>query len=199
MIGVGIILTLPSSAAVLAQQSVVPGRSIGTITLGMARTEAWKHLGRPLEIHFLHVAGRSYTWDDWGSQPQIETVTSYQGHVVQIERPVTDAERRKFLFLSIRRQHPHLKVFLYNLQEEVGAVALTDDRRQGVAWFLYLHHTDDFTMSVFDVVGADKIIVHRRGYAVLPDAGEEAGKHNPLLSDFRAWSAVKPPKDYKGK
>ena len=198
LLSVAIVLGVLIETAVQAQQTVVPGRSIGRISLGMPSTKVWKHLGKPTEIHFLHLAGRSYTWDEWQNDQHREFVTSYRGQVVQIERDTTYTEAqinygdwRGSTFSVIRKQHPHLNAALYSLSQETGAVALIDDRRQGIAWSLFLLHTDDFRTGLFNTVGPDKIIVHRRGYAVLRDVGEVADEHNPLLDDLRAWCSAK--------
>ncbi len=196
-ISVGMILAMPISAAVSAQQSaqqlVVPGRSIGRVSLGMSRTEVWKHLGNPTEIHFLHFAGRSYTWDYWDSEHtgKRECVTSCRNRVVQIVRDTTDEEHRRNLFSSIRRQYPHLTVTLYDFQNEVGSVLVVDDTRKGIAWELFLHPVDDFNMHLFNDVGPDKVIIHKAGRIDLPNAGEKLNAHNPLMNDIRAWFAAK--------
>ena len=120
-------LILLTGVSVKAQQAVVPGRSIGTITLGMPRLEVWKHLGKPIEIHFFHLAERSYVCDCFEVSSNREIVTSRYGQVVQIERDVTDDERRKYLFPFLRGQYPHLKATLYDVAEEDGCTIQADN------------------------------------------------------------------------
>ena len=195
-------LILLTGVSVQAQQAVVPGRSIGTITLGMPRLEVWQHIGKPMETQFLLVGGRSYTWDWWQNESgsKREFVTSRYGQVVQIERDVTDDERRKYLFPSLREHHPHLNIGLYIEYEDNGSTIKADDIRQGIAWAVYIHHYKHypFNTHLLSEIGPDRVIVHRRGTKVLPNPGEIKDEHDSSFSDIRAWFAAKPPKMHKG-
>ena len=196
LLGVTIVLIVLMGVSAQAQQAVVPGRSIGRISLGMARAEVWKHIGRPTEIHFLHLAGRTYAWDYWQnkSSGKREVVTSRRGQVVQIERDVTDEERRQYLFPVVRGHHARLKVSLYTEYEDNGSTIAADDVRQGIAWAVYIHHYkhDEFNTRLLSEIGPGRVIVHRPRRGLLPNAGEIPDKNDPSLSDIRAWFAVSP-------
>lgn len=188
-----LLLLLPPDAA-RAQRAVVPDRSVAGIRIGMPRAGVWKHVGKPTGVPLLHTAGRYYAWDNWQDDRRRETVISAQGRVVQVEHRVAPSPDQTFL--SIRREHPHLRVTFYDLTEEVGGVLVMDDVRQGVAWTFYVHHKDDPGIHLFNEIGPDMVIRHRCGRPLLPDAGETFNEHDPLVDDARAWFA--PPQRHKG-
>ncbi|MGI4791773.1 MAG: hypothetical protein ACRYFS_23370 [Janthinobacterium lividum] len=192
-------LILLTGVSVQAQQVVVPGRSIGTITLGMPGPEVWKHLGRPT-VYFLHLAGRSYVCDCFEVSNKREIVTSHYGQVVQIERDVTDDERRKYFFPFLRGQYPYLKATLYDVPEEDGCTIKADNVSQGIAWAIFIIHYQDgaFSAKVLNDIGPGRVIVHWPGTKVLPNAGEIKDEHDSSFGDIRAWFAAKPPKPHKG-
>ena len=170
----------------------------------MPRTEIWKHLGKPMQSGTFIVLGREYRLDAWYSEssakPGREFVTSRRGRVVQIERDVTDEERRSYLFPSLRERHPHFQVSLYTEYEDNGSTIKTDDVRQGAAWAVYIHHYkhNEFDTHLLSEIGPSRVIVHWPGAELLPSVGEIPDKTDPSLGDIRAWFAAKPTQKPKG-
>lgn len=187
---------------VSAQATAVPGRSIGRLSLGMPRTEVWKHIGRPMAAGTFTVSGRVYRLDvrrNPSSSNRVE-VFSQHGRVVQIERDVTDAQRREYLFPSLRRQHPHLQARLYTEYEGNGSTIVADDVLQGGAWAVYIHDYkhNEFNTHLLSEIGPDRVIIHRLGVQVLPSPGKIKDTHDPYLGDIHAWFAAKQPQPHKG-
>ena len=196
---VAALILMPPLSVQAAPPSVLRNSRLAGITLGMPRTDVWKHVGKPTEIRLLKHAGRSYSWDNWQDDRRRETVISRQGRVVQVEHRVISSDRSGEGFLSIREQHPHLRASLYHLREETGSVLLVDDARQGVGWVLYIHHEEGFGMHLLNGDGPSMVITHRPGWAVLPDAAETLDEHDPLIKDIRTWFVAKPQKHEEAK
>ncbi len=192
---------LSSVTAAAAQAPIVPGRTLGRVALGMARAEVWQHLGKPSAIHFLHAAGRLYTWDEWEGRNGWEFVLLRRGRAVQIERDVSDAERWTFLFPNVRRRHPHLKISLYTEYEDNGSTIKADDIRQGIGWAVYIHHYKhyEFDTHLLDEIGPSRILIHRPGTALLTYPGEIPDQTDPSLGNLRAWFAAQPGQAHRPK
>lgn len=186
------LLVLPTQA----QQGSLSGAVPESIKLGMARAEVWKHLGEPTEIHFLRVAGRKYTWDDWTSDSRDWMMISYRGRVVQTEYRI-HVNAHTQTFTVFQRQHPHLRFRLYSLRDEVGTLMVADDVSRGVAWVLFIHYPQGFfpdASLAWDPmdVGPSRIIKHWPGRPALPpDIGDTPIKDARLMHDLRAWFALK--------
>lgn len=183
---VPLLCLLASVSACMGLSAAAGGRPLSGITLGMPRADVWKHIGKPAEVRLLRFRGQSYAWDNWQDGHRRETVISRRGRVVQVEHRITSDDRSVGTFLSLRRQHPHLRVRLYDLQEEVGCVLIADDARRGAAWTLFIHHRDDPGIHIFNVIGPSMVIRHRPGRAALPDPAEAPDEHGPLADDLRA-------------
>ncbi len=178
------------SAGTSAQAVPWPGRIPASIHLGMPRAEVWKHIGKPPETHALRVAGQKYTWDEWDSDRCEWAVISQWGRVVQTEYRCHADVLRHPTFADFRRQHPHVRVRIYELREEVGASMVVDDVKRGVAWTLYVHHRDDPGINILGQIGPLRIIKHRSGAAFLPDVDEVLNEADPLRHDFSVWFAA---------
>lgn len=177
-----------------ATLTVVPGKSIGSLRLGMARHAAWKHYGRPTDSRAFQRNGRAYQVDEWGPDtgPPRLTVLSEHGKVSQIEvcevpyrtpHGLTDTS----IFAAIRRKHPGMAVSLLRLHEENGACVYADDVRRGIAWQHYAMHPDMETASLLQGLRTDRLIVHRPGRRILPDTAGGWQRNSPLLVGLRAW------------
>lgn len=203
LLSVSIVLIVLMGTPTQAQQTVVPGRSIGRISLGMVRTEVWKRLGKPSGSEKFSFADQHYIGDYWQNRQGVSNVVvSCQDKVVQVQRDLGPLSRT---FSSIRRRHPHLKISLYDHGGDVGSALILDDIQQGMAWEIYIWH-EEFTYShngsvrvSYDDALANWAITHRCGQAALPNPGSKPIKNALLLYNLRAWFAAKPMQIRTGK
>ena len=192
----GILFIVLMGMPVQAQQTVVPSRSIGRITLGMARADVWKLLGKPSNSEAFIFAGRSYIEDHWQNERAVSNmVVSCRDGVVQVQR---DLGPHYKTFSAIRRRHPHLKISLYDHGGDVGSDLMLDDIQQGTAWKIYIWHeefsysTNRTAVGTYGDAKANWVITHRPGLPALPSPGSRPKKNVLLLHNLRAWFAAKP-------
>lgn len=174
---------LLSATIAQADTKVVPGVRIGNAKLGASRTATRKALGAPSKTFNL---GSGLTSDLWrsktgkSSEGKLYTfeVVYRKGVAVQIEATSPrfsgpDALSTDSSYESITRSYPKLKRRSYTAPRTKSQgdtvypdTHYYDDTAHGLAWEFITY--DDETM---EGERPHTIIVHRRGYRVLPDKG----------------------------
>jgi len=180
------------AVAAQAQEGIVPGCSLEGVTLGMPRTDVWKHIGKPNEIHSYRFANQSYIEEYRQDNQQIDMVILREGKVVQVQRDLIHNNPVMVTFSSIRRQHPHLKIRFYDHGGDVGSDLLLDDIQHGIAWKIYIWHEELTYLHSFSKSEANWVIIHRPGQPALPSVGQKPIINALLLHNLRAWFAAKP-------
>lgn len=213
-----VLLAMGTTPAV-AQQTVVAGRSLGRVFLGMPRADVWKILHRPGRqrtargIPAPHPRG-AYTLDTWsGAGGRFLSVLCRDGRVVQIEAngpqfATAQGDSRAAPFAAVRRRHPRMRVDAYGFSEtDRGQPAggfvnfYVDDVRRGIA-FTSGTQDDESTYDDLPKLKPDTLIVHAPGARALPVsedpetqvAVEPHDPQNDYLPEIRDWFAGGPHK-----
>lgn len=178
--------------------TVVPGHSVGNVSLGMSRSAVWKVLGKPRQSF----SARGYAEDDWARRWR---VLSRRGRVVQIDVAdprLTDQDgvSTGTAFAAIRRRRPRMQVRMYGFDDPGGDGGYVgyyiDDRRRGEA-FMVGTQDDGATYQTLPTSKPDYLIVHAPGRAALPIADGVYGGPQPrdredFFGKISAWFAGGP-------
>ncbi len=211
-----VLLAVGAAPAAIAQQTVVAGRSLGRVSLGMPRADVWKILHHPGQqrtvrsIPAPHPRG-VYTLDTWNTKGAHSlSVLCRGGRVVQIEAAApqfttAQGDSRESSFAAVRQRHPRMRVDAYGfLETDSGQPAggfvnfYMDDVQRGIA-FTSGTQDDESTYDSLPKLKPDSLIVHAPGARALPVSADsqtrvvvEPHDSNDYLPEIRAWFAGGP-------
>ncbi len=157
-----------------AQTTVMPGRSVGRVFLGMARADVQKILGKPTQKFTVPHGSSVYTEDVWLNGHMLN-VFCERGTVVQIEFDSShfttlDGLSTETGLRQICRTDRSLTVSSYDMRYEADYIGYTvgfyfDDVSRGIAFF---YETNGGITAAYRQGWPATILVHRPGHPVLP-------------------------------
>jgi len=191
------LLTVAARAqAAPGQAAPVPNQEIANIKIGMTPAEVHQRLGKPSGSAAFTRLGQHYLKDYWQRKEIVDYVLFRQGKVIQLDYDVFRSPSPPVTFASIRRQHPHLTITLYDHGGDVGSDLMLDDVAHGYAWEVYIWH-DEFAYTQsgavrvsFDDAQVNWAIRHQPRKPALPDHGDKPIENGLLLHNLRAWFAA---------
>jgi hypothetical protein len=190
---------------------IVPGKSIGFITLGMTRVEVYRQLGNPTQSWTLSHDTETYGEDVWCQKQKNSfyyfTTVTRQECVVQIEASDPHYQTAKGFttssnFTKFRHLYPHVWVDQHLFNSPSPSVHLlgygqpscigfyVDDVRQGLA--VTLRSQCDKVDDELPFLNPDSVVIHIAGTSVLPVlagkwASVEPHSADDYLDQIREW------------
>ena len=201
------------SIASAQNQLIVPGKSVGGVSIGMTRVQVTRLLGEPSQSLSVEHNSESYAEDVWCRKQQDRsyffTVITRRGNVVQIEVSDPRFKTAKSFsladgFSKFRRLYPQTQISEYLFDSRAydrhlpgygglwGDGYCIDEVKNGLA--VTLRSQCDKVDYELPQLSPDSIIVHKPGTHALPiNAGTWAvsvpRQADDYLDEMRAWFA----------